>query len=66
MQELQNFVNGYGLGISVEKLADKAYFQMEANGHNVRIINDRYLEMDGRRYQFTKSRKQGGWIVKEF
>lgn len=66
MQELQNFVNGYGLGISVEKLADKAYFQMEANGHDVCIINDRYLEMDGRRYQFTKSRKQGGWIVKEF
>lgn len=65
MTELQNFVNGYGLGISVEKLADKAYRHMELKGHEVCLINDRYLEVDGTEYLFSKSRKNGRWIVKE-
>ena len=65
MTELQNFVNGYGLGISVEKLADKAYRHMELKGHEVCLINDRYLEVDGTEYLFSKSRKNGCWIVKE-
>lgn len=66
MTELQNFVDGFGFGISVEKLADKAYRQMELLGHNVCIVNDRYLEVDGTTYLFSKSRKHGRWIVKAF
>lgn len=66
MTELQNFVDGFGFGISVEKLADKAYRQMELLGHDVCIVNDRYLEVDGTTYLFSKSRKHGRWIVKAF
>lgn len=66
MTELQNFVDGFGFGISVEKLADKAYRQMKLLGRDVCIVNDRYLEVDGTTYLFSKSRKHGRWIVKAF
>ena len=33
MTELQNFLDGFGFGISVEKRADKAYRHMAAKGH---------------------------------
>ena len=65
MKELQNYVDGFGFGISVKDLAIKAYWHMESNGHKVCIINDRYLEVDGTEYMFSKSKKQGHWVVKE-
>lgn len=65
MTDLQNFVNGFGLGISKEELASKAYNAMEALGHKAVILNSKYLIVDEIEYQFTKSRKQGAWIVKE-
>ena len=64
MEELQNFVDGYGLGISKEKLASKAYWKMEANGHKCYTINGLYLDVDGYDFQFIKSRAQDRWIVK--
>ena len=66
MEELQRFVDGFGLGISVEKLASKAYNEMSKMGHEVWIVNDRYLAVDGHEYQFIQSRKNNRWIVKEF
>ena len=66
MTELQNYIEGYGFGISVEKLAEKAYVHMELEGHDVCLINDRYLEVDGITYLFSKSRKHGRWIAKAF
>ena len=60
MTELQNYIDGYGFGISVKDLCSKAYWQMKADGHN------RYLELDGKTYFFSKSRKHGRWIAKEF
>ena len=66
MTELQNFIDGFGFGISVKALADKAYNHMAAKGHTVCIINDRYLEVDGKTYLFSKSKKHGRWIAKEF
>ena len=39
---------------------------MKADGHKVCIVNDRYLELDGKTYFFSKSRKHGRWIAKEF
>ena len=59
MTELQNFIDGYGFGISVQKLAEKAYRHMER-------VNERYLEVDGTTYLFSKSRKHGRWIAKAF
>ncbi len=66
MKELQNFIESYGFGISKEKLADKAYYHMAAGGHQVCMVNERYLEVDGTTYYFSKSRKEGRWIAKEF
>ena len=66
MKDLQNYIDGFGFGISVKELAHKAYRQMEALGHKVCIVNDRYLEVDGTTYLFSKSRKAGGWIAKAF
>ena len=66
MTELQNFIEGYGFGISVKELADKAYNHMAAKGHQVCIVNDRYLEVDGTTYLFSKSKKHGRWIAKAF
>lgn len=64
MTELQNYIDGYGFGISVKDLCSKAYWQMKADGHKVCIVNDRYLELDGKTYFFSKSRKHGRWIAK--
>ena len=66
MAELQNFIDGYGFGISVKELASKAYRHMESKGYKVCIVNDRYLEVDGTTYLFSKSRKHGHWIAKAF
>ena len=66
MTELQNFIDGYGFGISVQKLAEKAYRHMESKGHKVCMVNERYLEVDGTTYFFSKSRKHGHWIAKAF
>lgn len=65
MQELQRFVDRFGFGISKEKLADKAYWYMVSEGHDCYIVNERYIGVDGKEYQFSKSRKQNRWIVKE-
>ena len=66
MKELQSFVNGYGLGISKENLISKAYRQLTSEGHDCCIINGRYISIDGKEYQLIKSRKNDGWIVKEY
>lgn len=66
MTELQNYIDGFGFGISVKELASKAYRFMASNGYKVCIINDRYLDVDGTTYLFSKSRKNGRWIAKAF
>lgn len=64
MTELQNYIEGFGFGISVKELANKAYNFMASKGHEVCMVNDRYLEVDGTTYLFSKSRKHGRWIAK--
>lgn len=63
---LTSKVAQYGIGMNVEELASKMYFQMKAEGHDVCVINDRYLECDGHNFQFIKSRANGCWKVKAF
>lgn len=62
--ELQGFVDFYGLGISKEKLADKAYWFMQGNGHDCYVLNGKYIGVDGEEFQFIKSKANGCWIVK--
>ncbi len=64
MTELQNYLDGFGLRISVEKLAGKAYDHMAAKGYEVCMVNERYLEVDGTTYIFSRSKKHGRWIAK--
>lgn len=66
MEALQNFVNGFGFGISKEKLVEKAYFKLTSDGHKCYTINDRYISVDGEDFQLIKSRKEDRWIVKQF
>ena len=64
---LENFVNTYGIGISVEKLVSKVYFfltSIRGSDDGICVVNDRYLEVDGTTYQFIKSRKTSSWKVK--
>ena len=64
MTALQNFVNQFGTGIGVKKLCEKAYRAMEAEGHDVCLLNEKYIIVDGTAYCFRKH--NGNWIVKEF
>jgi len=65
MERLQQIINEYGFGISKEKLIERAYRVLRAEGHEVYIINDRYIAIDGYEYQVIKSTKEGRWVAKE-
>lgn len=66
MEKVQGFVDGYGLGISKEKLVDKVYRFMESQGHSCCEINGKYIGIDNQEFQFIKSRKEDRWFVKAF
>ena len=66
MTALQNYIDGFGFGISKKKLIENAYRQLTADGHRCYIINDLYIGIDGEEFQIIKSRKQNRWIAKEF
>ena len=63
MKDLQEFVGQFGTAIGVKKLCEKAYRAMEAKGHNVCLLNEKYLIVDGTSYCFRKHK--GDWIAKE-
>lgn len=65
MKRMQEIVNGFGFGITKEKLMEKVYRVLEAEGHDVYLLNDKYIGIDGYEYQVVKSAKEGRWIVKE-
>lgn len=62
---IQNFVNGFGFGISVNELASKTYHKLSSLGFDPCIVNDRYIEVDGITYQLRKTRSKGHWTVVE-
>lgn len=64
---IQNYVEGYGLGISKEKLAERAYNYLRSEGVPAYIINEKYIGVDKENeFQFIKSRKLNKWIVEQF
>lgn len=65
-ETIQNFIDRYGFRISVKDLADLTYTELRMEGFHPCIVNDRYIEVDGTTYLFSKSRKHGRWIAKEF
>ena len=64
-ETIQNFIDQYGFRISVKDLADITYTELAMEGFDPCIVNDRYIEVDGITYFFSKSRKHNGWIAKE-
>lgn len=66
MNKLQEMVNNYGFGISVEELASAVYHKLAAAGFKPCIVNDRYIEVEGATYQFRKTRSKGHWTVAVF
>ena len=70
-EALKDYVAGFGTGISVEKFVTMVYrFLTKIADSEMRekilILNDRYLVVDGVRYQFIRKRSAGRWEVKTF
>lgn len=65
IQKIQKFVDGYGIGMSKEQLADKVYRFLDRE-HDVCLINERYISVDGEEFQFIKSKAQSRWIVNQY
>lgn len=66
METLQNFVNGFGIGVSKEDLVLQVYYFMKAQGHECYTISDnKYLGVNGVDYKFIRSKAKNCWTVKE-
>lgn len=68
---LKDYVAMFGTGISVEKFVKKIYQYLmfmasEEMREKIAILNDRYLIVDGVKYQFIRRRSTGRWEVKTF
>lgn len=63
MENLQELTNKYSLEISKEKLITELYYELQID-HQVALLNEKYLIVDGVIYSFRKNNKQGKWIVK--
>ena len=66
LKKIQNMVNCYGFGLSTKDIASEIYWQLEAQGFDPCIVNERYIEIDGVTYQFRKARTKGHWTVVSF
>lgn len=60
---LNELVKNYGTRISKEELANKIEL-MVCRDHQTAILNEKYLIVDGKNYQFIKTKN--GWKVKQF
>jgi len=56
--------NKFSMGMAVNKLADKIYLALCERGWPVFVLNEKYLIVGDRRFQFV--RKGGVWTVKEY
>lgn len=63
--KVQEIVSGYGFGISVKDLAVAVYRKLTAAGEMAYIVNERYVGVNGKTYQFLKTRSKGQWTVRE-
>lgn len=61
---IQNYLNGFGTGISKEKMVSKVYCFLSFHGVNSCILNDKYLEIENHIYEFIRQRSKGSWLVK--
>ena len=67
LQIIQGIVGKYRTGLRVEDVATIVYRQVKAlKGYDakVSILNGRYIEFNGKRYQFIKDNLHETWNVK--
>ena len=63
MEKLQELTNKYSLETSKERLITELYYELQSE-HQVALLNEKYLIVDGVAYGCRKNNKQGKWIVK--
>ena len=63
MENLQELTDEYSLEISKGRLISELYYELQSE-HQVALLNEKYLIVDGVAYGFRKNNKQGKWIVR--
>lgn len=63
---IEHIMQSYGFGMSVKEAAICVYRELRANGYEVCIVNDRYIEVEDQSFQLLKTRSKGHWTVKQF
>lgn len=66
MNAIHEEANKYGFGMSVEEMATKIYWMLNAKGYDACMVNDRYICCNSINYQLLKTRSKGCWTVKAF
>ncbi len=61
---IQNYLDGFGTGISKEKMVSKVYRYLETFGIHACILNDKYLELENHIYELIRQRSKDSWLVK--
>lgn len=61
---IQNYLNGFGAGISKEKIVSKVYWFLNFHGINSCILNDKYIEIENHVFEFIRKRSTDSWLVK--
>lgn len=61
---IQHYLDGFGTGISKEKMVSKVYRYLETFGIHACILNDKYLELENHIYELIRQRSKDSWLVK--
>lgn len=62
LKEIEVFLSNFGVSYDSVELANKAYNYFAGKGHNVGLLNGKYLRIDGIDYNFR--RKSGKWTAR--
>ena len=62
LKEIEIFLSNFGVSYDSVELANKAYNYFASKGHDVGLLNGKYLRIDGVDYNFR--RKSGKWTAR--
>ena len=63
---IEHIMRNYGFGMSVKEAVNIVYRDLRANGYEVCIVNDRYIEVEDQSFQLLKTRSKGHWTARQF
>lgn len=64
-QTLEEEASKWGTSMSKAEFVKRMAYAMQGAGLKVHTINSLYLNVEGKEYQFIKSKKDGCWKVKD-